>query len=200
MLFRSLLFCWNTAYSVNELHSQLHLHMYKSGTVFRAGSHTNKTHTSGWQCRIRKKVERLAFKPVWKTPKWYHLGFARSRAELMFHSNPGQERLRFSPHRASVSSAFPVGFLLFPHFTFLSGLHPGCITVLAMWTQNKDLSSPVRVALVHTIARHRQSDSLVLLGCSAPVSSLTHTAAAPQDSEPELLSRSFMTRTAVTRR
>lgn len=73
MLFRSLLFCWNTAYSVNELHSQLHLHMYTSGTVFRAGSQTNETHTSGWQCRMRKKVERFAFQPVWKTPKWYHL-------------------------------------------------------------------------------------------------------------------------------
>lgn len=95
-----------------------------------------------------------------------------SRADVSLRTWPWAFVVFTSP---SVSiTNIPSGFLLFPHFTFFSGLHSGCVTVPAMWTQNKDLSSPVRVALMHTIACHRHSDSLVLLGCSAPVSSLTH--------------------------
>lgn len=169
--------------------------MYTSGTVFRAGSHTNKTHTPGWQCRIQNDLlsnqsERPLNDIVWVCQM-------TSRADVSLRSRPGVFEVFTSP---SISiTNIPSRFLLFPHLTFLSGWHSCCITVPTMWTQNKDLSSPVRVALMYTIARHRQSDSLVLLGCSAPVSSLTHTAAAPQDSEPEPLSRPFITRTAVTR-
>lgn len=183
---------------VYELHSQLFLHTYTSVTVFRAGSRTNKTHTPEWQCRIQKKEEWFAFTPVWKTPKWYiWVCQMTSRADVSLQSWSGAFEVFTSP---SISiTNIPSVVLLFPDFTFLPGLHSGCITVPAMWTQNKDLSSPVRVALMHTIAHHRQSDSPVLLGCSAPVSSLTHTAAAPQDSEPEPRRRPFMTRTAVTR-
>lgn len=197
MLFRCL-WCY-TAYSVPASFTAIFTHVDIRNRLQGRFTHKYNTHTPGWQCRIQKKEEWFAFKPVWKTRYTWYIWVCQmtSRADVSLQSWPGAFEVFTSP---SISiTNIPSVFLLFPDFTFLSGLHSGCITVPAMWMQNKDLSSPVRVALMHTIARHRQSDSPVLLGCSAPVSSLTHTAAAPQDSEPEPPSRLFMTRTAVTR-
>lgn len=118
-------------------------------------------------------------------------GFPGWRAEVMFHSNPGQKRLKSSPHLSTKRCH--------QHSQWVS-LIPSLSSLVHIQLHNCscyvcyiDLSSPVRAALMHTIAHHPQSDCLVLLGRNAPASSLTHAAVTAPLLSQEPLSRSFMT-------
>lgn len=151
-----------------------------SGQVHTPIKHTHNTVVSQW------KKERLAFKPVWKTPKWYHLGSPDGEQRLCFSPILVRSFWGLPPHWASNGvTNIPSGFLQFPHF--LLWFTFSCITVPAMsaiktsrlqWEQHLCTQSPTTLRAIAL--------------CCLAAAPLRAAATAPLLSQ-EPLSRSFMT-------